>query len=553
MGATAEFVGQLLPRERGAIAELTDAIVRRLYGLIMSLHHPARIRVQIRGGERFAIRHEPNILRPLALRQDGVGFAGLQRGLQIHPAAMHGARRRAGFRGFAAQQFHALLQFDHELHPLRRIVGKQPGERGVGDVERGRLVTLFRVLRDLGQQVEEPQRILVGGLHPRIDSRGGRWFASPKGLFAGVLGSFDGPGKSFELFGMDVAPPPLPEIEKPAFRLPWYAWLAWVLACILPIARAGVLGSRGALTPYEIGRVSGMLVGFLLLPTMVAWIAWRLSGRSVIARNIAFFGLLIVAFLGNTMRMASDARGQLAMNRAIAAQQKAEQLRREALANGKSPDSTAIREEQRKAAAARAEAMRSVSGDKKAILEADEAVNAGLRQAKAGYDAAVQELHVGNFFSLARLDSKETIATDRQHVQAFAAANKQLQDRIAQGMADFVREVRARNVSTSAEQQAVADYRTNSTPMLGPVAEIRESDGQLADVMLEFLDFADANFGEWNVAPGGGQVTFKSTDALARYNAIIGHLREVQARQAAAQQKLVGRRGPAPAAPKPGN
>jgi hypothetical protein len=346
-----------------------------------------------------------------------------------------------------------------------------------------------------------------------------------------------------DFLAVDALPPPLPSASKSSFRLPWYAWLAWMLGAAILVWWMVWRANDGSLNAHEFGRAVGVSLGALLFPVLFAWILWRVGGRTTITRDIAFFAMLALVVGANLV--ANPVRRRLAQTRVVLAQRNIERLQREAVAQGKAPDAEPVRAEQRKIDEARKDIARNSDPKERAVLEADEAVNAGLREAKAAYDAAVRDLHAAGFFQLTRFEAKEAIGPEREQVRAFAAANKALQEKIALGTFEFSRELRARHLAEPAVQEAIARYRANTTAQLGPVGRIRETDAEFAAVMLEFLDFAETNFGAWTVSEDKSRVLFKDTTTLERYNGIMQRLKQVRLDQATAQQQLRGAKAPA--------
>src|SRR4051812_15217903 len=99
---------------------------------------------------------------------------------------------------------------------------------------------------------------------------------------------------------MDVIPPapaPTPLSLTPArFSLPRAGWIVWGLYAALNVVL--ILIRKGPADPYHTGQFVGSVVAALLFPALVAWVVWRVSGRSTLSGNITFFVVFGLAVLG---------------------------------------------------------------------------------------------------------------------------------------------------------------------------------------------------------------------------------------------------------------
>lgn len=348
---------------------------------------------------------------------------------------------------------------------------------------------------------------------------------------------------------MDAVPPPLPPPPKESFKLPWYAWLACAVVIAVPVVRA--LARSEPLSAYQVGYLIGTVTCFWLLPTVLAWLVWRVAGRSRIARDVTFFCVLAVIVLSSLTQWLNAGRRQRALQEAKAAEQDVERLQRAAVAQGQDANSEEIRAALRKAASARTAAGRSMSRRTQVVFEADEAVNAAFRAAQIKFEAAVRELQPATFFNIGRFTDRDVIATDREHVKAFAAANEALAERVRLAAFDFSRELRDRQLDETAVRDAVAQYRVNTTTRFTPIGKIREAESELANVMLDFLDFVETNFGAWDYESESKRVLFPDAATLSRYNALMLRLKNAQLRETTARKDLDAANAARPG--KPGN
>lgn len=320
-------------------------------------------------------------------------------------------------------------------------------------------------------------------------------------------------------------PPPLTP-PPPRFALPRAAWIIWGLLAGLSLIlalRAGVLSSS-----YELGRVIGQIVGFLLLPTVFAWVVWRLAGRKPRAGHITFFVVFVIVGLGQlaqfsrraeTTRMLSglseDARGLQSAGNTDPAKA------------GDFLESTS-----KKLGAASAGAV----GEDRAYLDAAQAFTAQLAAKARDYDTASSNLGLDTFFDFTRLDTKEKIAARRTHLAEFRRVNADLREMQANGEALFRVELEQRRVSPGMITQALAGYRSSSAAQLPFLLKMRDREAEYMGMMREFLDFAESQLGQWEVHDS--RLIFADDAALERYNTLLGRFAENEQAQQALQQKL---------------
>lgn len=310
------------------------------------------------------------------------------------------------------------------------------------------------------------------------------------------------------------APPPPP----PAFTLPAIAWILWGLYAVAHLAVLFFAG--GEVSPYRWGQTFGQLVATLLLPTLVAWIVWRLARRANTARTVTFlvvFGLMVVS---QFVQLSQRAQTSRAMSDFQKAARDASDAQRAALARGEplSP------EEGQNLAAAASNELRKVAasstGDERRAAEAAQAFTEQLLAANTRYNAALNAIGLDTFLQLSSHTHAAKIAARRKAVQDFAAANAAMQALQANGSARLRAELEQRRVSAAVIRSTLAGYEESSASRLPLIAKIRETDTRLAQIMLDFLDVAEGKLGKWELQPGG-EVAFEKDEALTRYNALL--------------------------------
>lgn len=318
--------------------------------------------------------------------------------------------------------------------------------------------------------------------------------------------------------------------------LPVSAWIAWGL---FAIARVVLVAMRpGQLSPYQQGQMIGEIVAMWLLPTIVAWIAWRLAGRSKTAGTAGFFVAFALALFGQL----SSAARRASTNEALAGfktlQEQQQQAQRAAIESGRPLDPKQAEKFVADAAAQLRKAAETGTPEDRAVAEAGKAFTERLLAANRRYNEAAAELRIDSFFQIAPLVDPDRIAERRKRVQAFADANTELQELQANGATLFQKELEKRRVSRENVRRTLAGYEEKAAQKLPLLLKVREIDGQLADTMLQFLDIAEGKEGKWRVEPGG-KVVFENSATVTRYNELLQLVDRLGDEQREYQQQLV--------------
>ncbi len=335
-----------------------------------------------------------------------------------------------------------------------------------------------------------------------------------------------------------LTPPPLPPPPPPPrFTLPIAAWIAWGLYAVVMLTFAFKNGPPAS--AYAQGRVFGSIVGALLLPTLISWIAWRLCRRSPLARTLTFFVVLALSIFGQAGRallrkQREDAFARLAQ---VDASMRAEQ--RAAAEKGQTLDPKRQAEFAERATAEFRNMTKNSDANTRSAAEAGQAMMLELSTAGRRYNEALAAVEVAAFFDLKALATAEQIAAKRAAVQAFAEANTAMQTLLAGGADRLQRELDKRGVSAAFARGTIAGYKESSAARVAIILKIRETDAQLATTLLAFLDVAEGRHGKWTIEQDTGKVLFETEAALERYNAAINQFNTISAEQADYQKQLV--------------
>lgn len=332
------------------------------------------------------------------------------------------------------------------------------------------------------------------------------------------------------------APPP-----PPRFTLPLAAWLAWALYGLALLVLA--LRAPGGLSSYEIGRLTGNIVGVLILPTLFAWLAWRLFRRSQVARTVTFFTLFGLLVLSGLLRATRHASQQNAFANLDDLARENREVQRAALARDGTLNPAESEKFARAVTSELQKATASSTGQTRAAAEAGQAIMERLLAINTRYKAALAEIEVATFFRFSSLDTPEKIAARRKAVQDFAAANAEMEQRQANGLELLRAELEQRGVSGTMLNSTLQGYTESSRTQIPIILKIRDTDARLATAMLDFLDLAEGKLGKWELR-SNGEIAFENPTAKIRYDALLEQVQTVSAEQREYQRQLVEHSAP---------
>ncbi|MDB6093588.1 MAG: hypothetical protein JWM32_1150 [Verrucomicrobia bacterium] len=330
-------------------------------------------------------------------------------------------------------------------------------------------------------------------------------------------------------------PPPLPvsespeSSEPPSFKLPLLVWILWgiyaAVSVIVFFLRSSLEDARA------VGELVGSIVTVLVLPTLVAMLVWRLSGRSRGALQAAFylvFGLVVFGQVSNVLLNSAERRERYTKIQAAGEAAQAEQ--RAALARGEPVDRKKAEQFVTNVRQQFDDAAVNSTGREKILAEAgkdymDQTLAAGRR-----YDAALQAIKDAEVWNLGKFRSVATAADLRVVVQEFADANAESGEVYSPNGSTLVQTMKAHGATQTEMDDAARGFRTRSGPRLVQIARIRKTDAQIAQAMMEFIDFAEANLGKWHV-DRDGKIRFDQAAALAKYEDILARVRTFSVEQ----------------------
>ena len=296
----------------------------------------------------------------------------------------------------------------------------------------------------------------------------------------------------------------------PRFRLHRIAWIAWLIYAVVSLG--WIFSRETPLDPYWFGELLGSIVVILVLPTFLAWVAWRVIRRSAMVANAAFF---IVFGLAVTAEVVRFVRGTEASATSV---------------QSNKPSSTVLGEHQAVEDSVKRERFDTAIGT---------AYREEMAVVKKRYDDATKELNVANFWSLAKFVPGEPAEACRAAIKQFAQSNRELatfQD--LNGTA--VRRILAQHEASPVQvQDGVAMYLQNGGARLPLLEKMRDADARLAQLMLEFIDFAESTRARWHFDASEGKVVFDDQALVTRYNELVAQANAVSAEQAQYQKQIL--------------
>lgn len=329
-----------------------------------------------------------------------------------------------------------------------------------------------------------------------------------------------------------VAPSPSPA----RFTLPAAAWIAWGLYAAVKLV--GFLMAEGEASPYAWGNLFGNLVGALIAPALVAWLGWRVSRRSSAVRTVAFFVALVAILTGQLSRAVRESGTSAAMDQLKEEQRQLAAEQRAALDAGQPLDHARATQVAERAADQLRVAAENASGSERLIIEAGQAFTNELLAANRRYSAAMTAADMETFFQIEKLSNPGEIARRRKAVQEFAAANAEMTTLQASGAERLRAELEKRGLAEGVIRTTLRSYAQTTDARRPFMLKIRETDAQLAETMLGFLELAEGKLGTWKIEEGTGRVLFEEDAAVKRYNELMQRVDALALEQAEYQRKV---------------
>jgi hypothetical protein len=270
-----------------------------------------------------------------------------------------------------------------------------------------------------------------------------------------------------------MEPPPLP--PPPRFRPSVAVWIIWGILFV------GMIG-MSLLRPETFGaeRWARFVGGAILGPIVLAWIVWRIAGRSRLASSLTFY----LAIAGGILGPSAWHYGKMFFDFSTTSQR-----------------------------------------DQPVVEEVEQTLNASVQEAGRRNKAALEAAQLDTFFDFSSVTVQSQLQDRRLLVQAAKAANDDLMTVFRDREKTLRAELEKRGVSTAMIELTLFGYRKGNGPDLPLNLEMRAADGRFYQELLATLDLLDAQWGQWKAE--GRKVTFTDAEAAKAYNDELGKVRAI--------------------------
>ena len=322
-------------------------------------------------------------------------------------------------------------------------------------------------------------------------------------------------------------------MQNQKFTVPKLGLVLFLVITILSLA----LSMKMRLSAEELGRTAGAIVGLLFWSTVVSWVAWRITRRAELVKNVAFCLVLLTLGAGQVLRPVKALKHQSTvedLRKAITVHQ--DDLRHELETEGSlsiDPERTdrLIRSIEKSA--------ENVDGNELATINATTRMLRKMHAYEQAYQKAVENLAADSIISPAGVTNVTQLDRYRQTVTQFMAANEELAQ-ISNGAAELLKEeLRSENLPQRTVEAALRGFQQSYLPRRKIIKAIREQDAQLGTNLLAILDLYQSNWGKWRYNPEDELAVFEDAAHEDQYAAAIDSIVLLSDQQQASQQELV--------------
>ena len=302
-------------------------------------------------------------------------------------------------------------------------------------------------------------------------------------------------------------------------------------------------GSNSLSHPVLVGLGFAVIIaGLAGFACGIAALCHRTEGESnVVGKSIAGLALssfLIVMFLigfVNGFQRAVKARESVASLRQSIKEANADVRRSFDPTNG----ITANPQVFDKAIDAAKQASKDLPGESGLVLDASAAYLTELQRLSKAYDVEFKKLQAAQILTATNLTSKDQIPPRKQLVSHFLQVNDDVDRFVASSETAFKNELVKRNVSQQRIQLEVDAFHRASQPRTPLVREIRATDRQIGNAMLNILALYESEWGRWRYDAQVGKVFFSDTATLNKYNDYLDQIGASAQQQLALQRRLL--------------
>lgn len=342
---------------------------------------------------------------------------------------------------------------------------------------------------------------------------------------------------------MNVSNPEAESTSSPAPRLARFSnWLP--LGIIIFCGYLRLIGGANAL-PHSLQVALGFGVIICALAGFACGIAalcHRRDGEPHVVRRsvggLALSSFLILIFLtgfAKGFHQAVKARESVASLRQSIKEANADVRRSFDPTNG----ITANPQVFDKAITAAKQASKDLPGESGQVLDASAAYLTELQRLSKAYEVEFKTVQSAHVLTATNLTSKDQIQPRKQIVTHFLQVNDDVDRFVAASETAFKNELVKRNVSQQRIQREVDAFRSASQPRTPLVREIRSTDRQIGNAMLNILALYESEWGRWRYDAESRKVVFSDAATLGKYTDYLDQISASAQQQVALQRRLL--------------
>jgi hypothetical protein len=275
-------------------------------------------------------------------------------------------------------------------------------------------------------------------------------------------------------------------------------------------------------TPFMVGKhVFAPVLALFIVPTLIAWVVWRLSGRRDRAGNIAFAAVLSLLLLGQ----AGQLLGNVQESRAIdELERDGEEFRRSVATNEHGPsERAALTEEYADKIQSTFEQQASQSsGAEKLLYKAMEEFVRETRAANARWKEAYEAAGDSRILDYSVLTNHGEFEAQRNTLKKYVAESVTYGKYHTNMMSNLAAKLDASGVRGDLARGTLEGARRKyelQRPILVPLMEAHVGYGQ---TMLEILDLLEESTGKWSLDSDTLQI--EDDAMLSKFNALVEQL-----------------------------
>ena len=192
-----------------------------------------------------------------------------------------------------------------------------------------------------------------------------------------------------------------------------------------------------------------------------------------------------------------------------------------------------------KAITAAKQASKDLPGESGQVLDASAAYLTELQRLSKAYEVEFKTVQSAHVLTATNLTSKDQIQPRKQIVTHFLQVNDDVDRFVAASGSAFKNELVKRNVSQQRIQREVDAFRSASQPRTPLVREIRSTDRQIGNAMLNILALYESEWGRWRYDAQSGKVLFSDAATLGKYTDYLDQIGASARQQVALQRRLL--------------